>query len=311
VLCAFCNLCCAAILPGKFHTLRGVLEDHHLERANFARRTPMKVALACAVATSIITYFLYKVYIDSMLRRRELDEDEIEQLAKAADKREAAKIKKEPPTPIEKVKERKRPERKGEDTGCCYNGLLRLGRGKATASKPAAASPTEATSPALKRPDFSGTWSCVKAEGDLDGLYAAMGLGYFARCAMERAQWGAGQLSRTYEQQGTHVKLVQRATEETTQEFDITGTPQKEPRPKLARCCQAIRAWVSQGDGVVIQTTSWDEREEGVLLFETKDLLGNNPNSWTTSRQYLKGDELIIEVLGARGHQAVWTYHRG
>ena len=34
--------------------------------------------------------------------------------------------------------------------------------------------------------------SCVKAEGDLDGLYAAMGLGYFARCAMERAQWGAG-----------------------------------------------------------------------------------------------------------------------
>lgn len=37
-------------------------------------------------------------------------QDEIEQLAKAADKREAAKIKKEPTTPIEKVKERKRPE---------------------------------------------------------------------------------------------------------------------------------------------------------------------------------------------------------
>ena len=35
----------------------------------------------------------------------------------------------------------------------------------------------------------------MKAEGDLDGLYAAMGLGYFARCAMERARshqfvWG-------------------------------------------------------------------------------------------------------------------------
>ena len=50
--------------------------------------------------------------------------------------------------------------------------------------------------------------SCVKAEGDLDGLYAAMGLGYFARCAMERAQWGAGQLSRTYEQQGTMATMV-------------------------------------------------------------------------------------------------------
>ena len=44
--------------------------------------------------------------------------------------------------------------------------------------------------------------NCVKAEGDLDGLYAAMGLGYFARCAMERAQWGAGHLSRSYEHQG-------------------------------------------------------------------------------------------------------------
>ena len=42
----------------------------------------------------------------------------------------------------------------------------------------------------------------MKAEGDLDGLYAAMGLGYFARCALERAQWGAGHLSRTYEHQG-------------------------------------------------------------------------------------------------------------
>ena len=61
-------------------------------------------------------------------------------------------------------------------------------------------------------------------------------------------------------------------------------------------------------------TWSWSPRQEGVLLFETKDLLGpssswqswqhrlsvwsrhstsfgqgNNPNSWTTSRQYLKG----------------------
>eukprot|EP00435_Cladocopium_sp_Y103_P005771 s5957_g1.t2 len=145
-----CALLVQPVLCSKFHTLRGVLEDHHLERVDFARRTPMKVALACAVATSIITYLLYKVYIDSMLRRRELDEDEIEELAKAADKREAAKAaknKKEPSTPTDNVEvERKRPERKGEDPGCCYNGLLRLGRGKASASKPAtAASPREET----------------------------------------------------------------------------------------------------------------------------------------------------------------------
>ena len=35
------------ICQGKFIALRGVLEDHHLERVDFARRTPMKVALAC------------------------------------------------------------------------------------------------------------------------------------------------------------------------------------------------------------------------------------------------------------------------
>ena len=41
-----------------------------------------------------------------------------------------------------------------------YNGLLRLGRGKAAASKPATAAPeaSEALSPAVKRPNFSGTW---------------------------------------------------------------------------------------------------------------------------------------------------------
>lgn len=42
----------------------------------------------------------------------------------------------------------------------------------------------------------------------MDGLYAAMGLGYFARCAMERAQWGAGHLSRSYEHQGDSGKSL-------------------------------------------------------------------------------------------------------
>lgn len=42
------------------------------------------------------------------------------------------------------------------------------------------------------------------------------------------------------------------------QEFDITGIPQR----------------ITQGDVVNIQTTWWDQQEEGVLLFETKDLLG-------------------------------------
>ncbi|CAJ1406368.1 unnamed protein product [Effrenium voratum] len=121
-----------------------------------------------------------------------------------------------------------------------------------------------------------------------------MGLGYFARCAMERLQWGKGQLTRTYEHQGEHVKLTQRAADETTQEFDINGQPQK----------------VQQGDGVVIQTTCWDEKEEGVLIMETKDLLGCKPKTWTTTRQYLQDNQLVVEVLGADGHRATWTYQR-
>jgi len=284
------------VVCSKFSTvgLRGALEDHHVAgtATNFARRTPMKVAVFCAVVTSIITYCLYKVYIDSMLRRRELDEDELEEeIPKKPSKKVSTPSKKESTEESEKAKvEKKKTERTPAESSCCYDGLLRLSRG--APSRNTEKEPPKVEPP--KKPNFSGTWNCVKAEGDLDGLYAAMGLGYFARCAMERAQWGAGHLSRSYEHQGEHVRLVQRATEETTQEFDITGIPQK----------------VSQGDGVVIQTTCWDEREEGVLVLETKDLLGNNPNSWTTSRQYLKGDELIIEVSGARGHQAIWTYER-
>ncbi|CAK9062694.1 unnamed protein product [Durusdinium trenchii] len=259
------------VSASKFFSLRGA-QEHLLFASIGKQRTPIKVAIVCAIVTTIITYLLYKVYVDSMLRRRSEHQEE----------EEVTKPKAVPKSPKRERSSKALAAKPDESKLCCYDGLMRFASSRGTVEAKAS------------RPNFSGTWSCVKAEGDLDGLYAAMGLGYFARCALERAQWGAGHLSRTYEHQGDHVKLVQKATEETTQEFDINGTPQK----------------VSQGDGVVIQTTSWDDEEEGVLLFETKDLLGCDPNSWTHCRQYLQGEELVIEVRGARGHRAVWTYHR-
>ena len=104
------------------------------------------------------------------------------------------------------------------------------------------------------------------------------------------------------------------------QEFDITGIPQR----------------ITQGDVVNMQTTWWDEQEEGVLLFETK-LLGRwelrkgdlgakeqrtGPGADSTSKaghdchdiifraSFIGGEELILEVSSARGPKAVWTFQR-
>ena len=40
-----------------------------------SRRMPFRVAVSCALVTSI-TYCLYKVYLDSMLRQKDSDKDE-------------------------------------------------------------------------------------------------------------------------------------------------------------------------------------------------------------------------------------------
>eukprot|EP00913_Durusdinium_trenchii_P020734 g19474.t1 len=170
------------VSASKFFSLRGA-QEHLLFASIGKQRTPIKVAIVCAIVTTIITYLLYKVYEE-----------------------EVTKPKAVPKSPKRERSSKALAAKPDESKLCCYDGLMRFASSRGTVEAKAS------------RPNFSGTWSCVKAEGDLDGLYAAMGLGYFARCALERAQWGTGHLSRTYEHQGDHVKLVQKATEETTQE---------------------------------------------------------------------------------------------
>jgi len=141
------------------------------------------------------------------------------------------------------------------------------------------------------RPDFSGTWKCVKAEGALDELFADIGLGVPERTAIAAYGWGAGSVTRVYKHVGTHIQLTECALEETFQEWHIDGSEQvmalKEP---------------------FLQTAHWDDH---VLVLEGKDVEKNKPQTWTISRQYfLDEDSFIVETTGAGGHRACWTYQR-
>lgn len=161
-----------------------------------------------------------------------------------------------------------------------------------TASQPKATSNDKNTC----HPDFSGTWQCVKADGDLDAVLADIGLGMMARTAIQVFGYGAGRVIRIYEQEGDHVKLTEKAIEETVQEWDIDGGEQviatKEP---------------------FLQKTYWDATNPKVLVIEGKDVHKETPRAWTTTRQYfLDGmeDEFVLETTSSGSNVAWWTYER-
>eukprot|EP00930_Biecheleria_cincta_P040416 TRINITY_DN2769_c0_g1_i1.p1 TRINITY_DN2769_c0_g1~~TRINITY_DN2769_c0_g1_i1.p1 ORF type:complete len:395 (-),score=95.04 TRINITY_DN2769_c0_g1_i1:228-1412(-) len=144
--------------------------------------------------------------------------------------------------------------------------------------------------------DFSGTWQCVKADGDLDAVCADIGLGMIARTAIQAFGYGAGRVIRVYEQKGDHVKVTEKGLEETVEEWDIIGEEQlvdaKEP---------------------FLQTTYWDKAHPKVLVMERKDVHKKTPGTWTTTRQCFldsKQDEFVLEVLSSRSNVARWTYQR-
>lgn len=161
-----------------------------------------------------------------------------------------------------------------------------------TASQPKTTSSDKNTC----HPDFSGTWQCVKADGDLDAVFADIGLGMIARTAIQAFGYGAGRVIRIYEQEGDHVKMTEKALEETVQEWDIIGREQviatKEP---------------------FLQKTYWDATNPKVLVIEGKDVHKKTPRTWTTTRQYfLDGteDEFVLETTSSGSNVARWTYQR-
>lgn len=143
--------------------------------------------------------------------------------------------------------------------------------------------------------NFTGHWKCMEAGGELDAVFADMGIGYLARKFMASFGWGKGTVCRTYEQNGIHMKVTESAIQETTQEFDVNGEEQK----------------VNGGDFDFLQTTYWDPHTPHLLRWKGTDLEKAQPKQWTRTCQYfLDKDHLRIETTCSSEKTAWWVYKR-
>lgn len=141
-------------------------------------------------------------------------------------------------------------------------------------------------------PDFTGTWHCVKAEGELDELLVDFGLGYLVRSAASAYGYGAGHITRTCEHKGTQMKY---------QEMGLEGLKKVEYDLPME----------DQNMGHHLQTTYWDEAQPHVMVVEAKDLQKAKPSTWSTSWQYLLDENtLIIKSSSKADHVALWVYKR-
>ncbi|CAL1170105.1 unnamed protein product [Cladocopium goreaui] len=143
--------------------------------------------------------------------------------------------------------------------------------------------------------DFTGSWKCASAGGDLHGVFADMGIGFVVRQGMAAFGWGRGAVVRKYEQNGNHVKVTERAFHEIVQEFDVNGQEQR----------------VNCGDFDVLQTSYWDPQIPHVLHWRASDLEKAEPSKWTSTCQFfLDKDHFRIETTSASNKVAFWIYER-
>ena len=145
--------------------------------------------------------------------------------------------------------------------------------------------------------NFTGSWKCKSADGDLDRVFADMGIGIVGRTLMAAYGWGKGNVVRTYEQSGIHVRLIEKAMamHERVQEFDVNGQEQT----------------VNGGDFYFLQTSYWDAEKPHVLRWTTADLAKAEPSKWTRNCLFFSAkDQLRIETTSSSGKVAYWIYER-
>lgn len=186
---------------------------------------------------------------------------------------------------------------------CCGDGLLKLSGAK-TAQKqsemtcevePMAAPAADAGQGDI-HPDFSGTWKCVKSEGELDEFFRDIGVGYAVRCILATFSYGAGKVTRIYEHNGTHMKMTEKGgPEDNVQEWDVNGEEQI----------------IDDEAAPFLMIPYYDVNDPRVLIIEGKDVEKKNQSTWTTSRQFfVTEDSWVVESKSSYGHVCRWIYER-
>jgi hypothetical protein len=132
-----------------------------------------------------------------------------------------------------------------------------------------------------ERPDFTGSWQCIRVEGDMPGFLQDMGLTPLQREAARSARYGAGLQMQMITQEGDNFTVVDQLKTTNTMKFQVGLGPQ--------RSCDL------EGRPVTI-TPTWEGQ---TLCVETATEDGM---PWASSRRFYEGDEMVMELSSPAGN---------
>lgn len=133
---------------------------------------------------------------------------------------------------------------------------------------------------AAERPDFTGSWQCIRVDGDIYGFLQDMGLSPIMCEAAKKARYGAGHQLQMITQEGDHFSVVDQLKTIVTMSCRVGFGPQ-------ASCDL-------EGKPVTV-TPTWDGQ---TLCVET---MTGSGEPFATSRRFLEGDEMVLELTSPAG----------
>lgn len=142
---------------------------------------------------------------------------------------------------------------------------------------------------AAERPDFSGSWQCVRVEGDTPGFLQDMGTTPIQREAARRARYGANIQIQSITQDGDTFTVMDQLKTTNTMKFQVGLGPQ--------RSCDL------EGKPVII-TPTWDGQTLCVVTETEAGIL------WASSRRFFEEDEMVLELSSPEGFKSRRIFNR-
>lgn len=140
--------------------------------------------------------------------------------------------------------------------------------------------------------DMTGRWKCKDVGGEMDAVFAELGFGFFGRKALQAAGYGKGQLIRSFQHNGHHIRMTDHANglPDTVYEFEI-GKKQLVNK--------------------ALQISYWDVERPHILRWERAKETEGHPKKWMTNCAFLlSSDQLRIETTTSTHKTAWWIYDR-
>lgn len=153
--------------------------------------------------------------------------------------------------------------------------------------------PAGLVAPALKQPDFSGSWLCIRVVGDWDRFLRDDGVAWALRRVAQGAGFGVGIQVQAIIQSGDELAVVNA----------VHGFPGKEEQV-LHRADGKLRTVIDL-HGRKIESVTWWEGD----VLATKERLKQGGHVLHTVRRFMAGEEMCTERTSPSG-LVVQRYYR-